>query len=242
MSRNKTVTPAYMTGLAVLPYIGWTGRYPCRGYLRQYFADNSQQRIGHYDLRHVPGHYYSCYAEGTSDSCGCMRGGTAELHHPFCAGIFIHYRRIFNYYLCGGSIRGRARCFIRCQKKRRPNMQHNYWIYLFIMFAVTYLVRVLPLVVFKKKITNRFVRSFLTYIPYAVLAAMTFPAVFFAVDCTRQRRRCSGRCDCGTCGRQSVYSCHFCQRSGLYPFTYSLNRIQKQLNFILFCKIQLFFL
>ena len=62
-------------------------------------------------------------------------------------------------------------------------MQHNYWIYLFIMFAVTYLVRVLPLVVFKKKITNRFVRSFLTYIPYAVLAAMTFPAVFFAVDC-----------------------------------------------------------
>ena len=32
-------------------------------------------------------------------------------------------------------------------------MQHNYWIYLFIMFAVTYLVRVLPLVVFKKKIT-----------------------------------------------------------------------------------------
>lgn len=58
-------------------------------------------------------------------------------------------------------------------------MQHNYWIYLFIMFAVTYLVRVLPLVVFKKKITNRFVRSFLTYIPYAVLAAMTFPAVFF---------------------------------------------------------------
>ena len=62
-------------------------------------------------------------------------------------------------------------------------MQHNYWIYLLIMFAVTYLVRVLPLVVFRKKITNRFVRSFLAYIPYAVLAAMTFPAVFFAVDC-----------------------------------------------------------
>ena len=58
-------------------------------------------------------------------------------------------------------------------------MQHNYWIYLLIMFAVTYLVRVLPLVVFRKKITNRFVRSFLAYIPYA----MTFPAVFFAVDC-----------------------------------------------------------
>ena len=55
-------------------------------------------------------------------------------------------------------------------------MQHNYWIYLLIMFAVTYLVRVLPLVVFKKKITNRFVRSFLTYIPYAGLAVDCIPA------------------------------------------------------------------
>lgn len=62
-------------------------------------------------------------------------------------------------------------------------MQHNYWIYLLIMFGATYLTRVLPLLIFKKKIQNRFVRSFLAYIPYAVLAAMTFPAVFFAVDC-----------------------------------------------------------
>lgn len=61
-------------------------------------------------------------------------------------------------------------------------MQHNYWIYLLIMFGVTYLTRVLPLLIFKKRIKNRFIRSFLSYIPYAVLAAMTFPAVFFAVD------------------------------------------------------------
>lgn len=61
-------------------------------------------------------------------------------------------------------------------------MRRNYWIYLFIMFAVTYLTRVLPLLIFKKKIQNLFIRSFLAYIPYAVLAAMTFPAVFFAVD------------------------------------------------------------
>lgn len=61
-------------------------------------------------------------------------------------------------------------------------MQRNYWIYLFIMFAVTYLTRVLPLLIFKKRIQNLFIRSFLAYIPYAILAAMTFPAVFFAVD------------------------------------------------------------
>lgn len=56
----------------------------------------------------------------------------------------------------------------------------NFWIYVLVMFAVTYLVRVLPFLIFRKKIKSRFVRSFLAYIPYTVLAAMTFPAVFNA--------------------------------------------------------------
>ncbi len=47
-----------------------------------------------------------------------------------------------------------------------------------IMALVTYLPRMLPLVIFRKKIQNRYVRSFLSYVPYAVLAAMTFPAIF----------------------------------------------------------------
>lgn len=47
-----------------------------------------------------------------------------------------------------------------------------------VMSLTTYLIRVTPMVVFRKKITNRFVRSFLYYVPYAVLSAMTFPAIF----------------------------------------------------------------
>lgn len=47
-----------------------------------------------------------------------------------------------------------------------------------VMAAVTYLIRMLPMVIFRKKIENKFIKSFLYYIPYAVLAAMTFPAVF----------------------------------------------------------------
>ena len=50
-----------------------------------------------------------------------------------------------------------------------------------VMALTTYLIRVTPMVVFRKKITNRFVRSFLYYVPYAVLASMTFPAIF---NCT----------------------------------------------------------
>ena len=56
----------------------------------------------------------------------------------------------------------------------------EYWIYLLILAGSTYLIRAVPFVLVRKKITNPFVRSFLYYIPYAVLTAMTFPAVLFA--------------------------------------------------------------
>ena len=50
--------------------------------------------------------------------------------------------------------------------------------YIGVMALVTYLIRLLPLVLFTQKITNNFVRSFLYYVPYAVLGAMTVPAIF----------------------------------------------------------------
>ena len=56
----------------------------------------------------------------------------------------------------------------------------NFLIYLILMAGVTYLVRMIPLVLIKKKIENRFVLSFLHYIPYTVLSVMTVPAIFYA--------------------------------------------------------------
>ena len=52
--------------------------------------------------------------------------------------------------------------------------------YILIMAGVTYLVRVIPFTLFRKKIRSPFFRSFLHYIPYAVLSAMTIPAIFHA--------------------------------------------------------------
>lgn len=49
-----------------------------------------------------------------------------------------------------------------------------------IMALVTYIPRMLPLTVFRRKIQNHFIRSFLAYVPYAVLAAMTFPSILYA--------------------------------------------------------------
>ena len=53
----------------------------------------------------------------------------------------------------------------------------NIYLYIFTMALTTYLIRVLPLTIFRKPIRSRFLRSFLHYVPYACLTAMTFPAI-----------------------------------------------------------------
>lgn len=58
----------------------------------------------------------------------------------------------------------------------------EFFVYLIILSGSTYLIRTVPFAVMKEKIRNRFVQSFLYYIPYAVLTAMTLPAVFYATD------------------------------------------------------------
>lgn len=58
----------------------------------------------------------------------------------------------------------------------------NYAIYLFVMAGITYLIRMVPLVLVKKKIKNKYILSFLYYIPYAVLSVMTFPAIFYSTS------------------------------------------------------------
>lgn len=59
---------------------------------------------------------------------------------------------------------------------------HDFALYLFAMAGVTYLVRTIPFVLLKKQLKSEFWNSFLAYIPYTVLAAMTVPAIFFATD------------------------------------------------------------
>lgn len=61
-------------------------------------------------------------------------------------------------------------------------MSNNVYIYILIMFGVSYLIRVLPLTLIRKQIDNRFVQSFLYYVPYVTLAVMTFPAIVEATQ------------------------------------------------------------
>ena len=56
-------------------------------------------------------------------------------------------------------------------------MTHNVYLYILGMWAVSYLIRTLPLTLIRREITNRTIRSFLYYVPYVTLAVMTFPAI-----------------------------------------------------------------
>ena len=61
-------------------------------------------------------------------------------------------------------------------------MQRNVYLYILGMWGISYLIRVLPLTLIRREITNRTIRSFLFYVPYVTLAVMTFPAI---IDATR---------------------------------------------------------
>lgn len=63
-------------------------------------------------------------------------------------------------------------------------MTLKFFIYLAVMAGVTYLIRVIPLILVKHEIKNKFILSFLYYMPYAVLAVMTIPGIFFATTYT----------------------------------------------------------
>lgn len=54
--------------------------------------------------------------------------------------------------------------------------------YIAVMAVTTYLIRMLPFTVFQKQITNKYIKSFLYYVPYACLTAMTIPAIFYATQ------------------------------------------------------------
>ncbi len=59
-------------------------------------------------------------------------------------------------------------------------MRYNAYLYIAVMFGVSYLIRVLPFLVMRRPIKNKYIQSFLYYVPYVTLAVMTFPAILYA--------------------------------------------------------------
>ena len=73
-------------------------------------------------------------------------------------------------------------------------MIRSNWLYIAVMFAVSYTIRILPLTLIRKPIKNQFIQSFLYYVPYVTLAVMTFPAI---VNATQSPAAGAGGRHCG---------------------------------------------
>lgn len=61
-------------------------------------------------------------------------------------------------------------------------MNNNIWAYIFIMAGVSYLLRVLPMTLIRKEITNPFIKNVLYYIPYVTIRVMTFPSILYVSE------------------------------------------------------------
>ena len=181
MQQKGLVSGRYLLGLIMLPYIGWAsgtllgatafGALPA--------SAASALNIAIYGMfvailvppmrRLRPVLFTVCVSAGIS------------WHFSVCAGAVRFLLRLGNHFLRGSGIclgggalsGGGGGCLMELDVSRVV-------LSVVIMAGVTYLLRMLPVTIFRKKIENRFVRSFLAYVPYAVLAAMTIPDIFFA--------------------------------------------------------------
>jgi branched-subunit amino acid transport protein len=102
----------------------------------------------------------------------------------------------------------------------------DYFVFLTVMAGVTYLLRAVPFILLKGKIKSRFWRSFLAYVPYTVLAAMTVPAIFYSTDsktsgvCALVTAVVASFCRLGLVGVAVVACCTVLCIDGLLPMLF----------------------
>lgn len=75
---------------------------------------------------------------------------------------------------------GKQAFALQDMRRKKVFVEHNIYLYIFIMAGISYLIRVLPLTLIRKDISNRTIRSFLYYVPYVTLSVMTFPSILEA--------------------------------------------------------------
>ncbi len=150
------------------------------------FARGSSHRAGDYDLRHVYRHYYSAGAAVAPRGHGGGAFRRAELRVLLCAAVSRHFLRLGDDSVHADRlhVRGAALPGKLCGNGG-DRMNTAYVVSCALLMAgVTYVIRMLPMAVFQRRLENRFVRSFLAYVPYAVLSAMTFPQILYSAGGT----------------------------------------------------------
>ena len=164
MAREAPLPVPFLLGLGTLPFIGWTLGTLC----------GAPDGAGGHALRHVRRH---CGA-ACEEEPGYFRGGGAGA--DFQQPVFLDARAENR---LPGTVHRDLHRGGRCHLRRavpgegRGGSGMNIYLYILAMALTTYLIRVLPMTIFRKPIKSRFLRSFLYYVPYCCLTAMTFPSI-----------------------------------------------------------------
>ena len=176
MQHPGELTAPYMAGLILTPVLGWTGGTLVGGAATSVMPEALSSALG----IALYGSDHSAGQGGEECAVYSDTGGSGQPGFHVSPGTFRTWERMVDHYhhssgeRCGG---------LAVSKKRgrggKDRMSTGYLLTgIAVMAAITYLVRVLPMAIFRKRIRSRFVQSFLYYVPYAVLSAMTFPAIF----------------------------------------------------------------
>lgn len=174
MAREAPLTVPFLLGLGTLPFIGWTLGTLCGALAGSVLPLSIRTGAGGHALRHVRRHR----GAPREEEPGCFRGGGAgaDLQQPVFldAGAENRFPGTVHRDLHRGSRRHLRRAV---PGEGREGSGMNIYLYILAMALTTYLIRVLPMTIFRKPIKSRFLRSFLYYVPYCCLTAMTFPSI-----------------------------------------------------------------
>lgn len=184
-TKEGKVGKHYMAGLITIPYLGWGPWHSAGCRCRNSASSHDTVCPGHCYLRHVSGHYYPPCQEEPSHLCGHNHFHCLKLSFPLAPSPSVGFRGICDYSLLSGRRRTGRRTLSHKGGSFSMNLSlFPLLLYLAVMAGVTYAVRCLPLTFFRKEIHNIYIRSFLKYVPYAVLGAMTLPDIFYSTGST----------------------------------------------------------
>ena len=167
MSRKEPLTVPFLLGLGLLPFLGWTAGTALGGLAGSILPEAIRTALGIM----LYGMFIAIVVPPAKKErpvlvavilalvCSCLLDWVPVFQH-ISAGIAIVICTVLAAGVCGAG-----------------GSSMNIYVYIAAMALTTYLIRMLPLTIFRKPIRSRFLRSFLYYVPYACLTAMTFPAI-----------------------------------------------------------------
>ena len=175
MSRKEPLTVPYLLGLGLLPFLGWTAGTVLGALAGSILPEAIRTALGVM----LYGMFIAIVAPCQKRTAGAGRGASGPGVQQ-SAGLGTPVPEYLRRYCHRHQYGSGSRCLrgpVPHLRRERGGSPMSIYAYIAAMALTTYLIRMLPMTIFRKPIRSRFLRSFLYYVPYACLTAMTFPSI-----------------------------------------------------------------